>query len=123
MKNLLTALLLLATVTAAQADPNARLDRIEFERDAVVSGEAVQARVVLEAPAQDQDTWVELRGSDSVQTPMAVRVPQGAKEVTFLVTTNPVEGSENARLLAGVNGHYMESGQLVLNGQVRAAQR
>lgn len=123
MKNLLTALLLFATVTAAQADPNARLDRIEFDRNAVVAGQTIEARVVLEAPAQDENTWVELRGSDSVQAPMAVRVPQGATEVTFLVSTNPVDGNENAHLLAGVNGHYMESGQLVLQGEVRAAQR
>ena len=123
MKKLLTAIAIFATLTAAQADPQARLEKVEFDTAAIAGGQAVTARVVLAAPAQDNDTWVELRGSDPLHAPMAVRVPMGQKEVSFSVSTDPVAGAEDARLIAGVNGHYLESGALAVGDAPRAATR
>lgn len=123
MKKLLTAIAIFATLTAAQADPQARLQSVEFDQAAVAGGQAVTARVVLAAPAQDQNTWVELRGSDPLHAPVAVRIPAGHKEVTFTVSTDPVDNAESARLVAGVNGHYLESGALAVNDGPQAATR
>ena len=123
MKKYLAALAILATLGTAQADTQARLDRVELDSAKITAGQTLEGRIVLEEAARDQDTWVELRGSDGIHTPQAVRVPMGQKEVTFQVLTNPVEGTETATILAGVNGSYQESGQLVLMGQLHSAQR
>lgn len=114
MKTTLCSLMAAACLTAGAWADSANLASLELPSAAVPGGHAITARVSLQTPASDDNTWVELRSEGPVHVPAAVRIPRGQTSASFLIHTDPVEKPVSVKLTTAMEGNSSQGSTLVL---------
>lgn len=114
IKATLCSLVATACLSAGAWADSANLASLELPQASIPGGNAVTARVNLQTPALDDNTWVEIRSEGPVHVPAAVRVPRGQTTASFLIHTDPVEKPVSVKLTTSVEGNSLQGSTLVL---------